>query len=282
MFVKDLLGGLAGCLSPDWPGDCFGFLESVLRLPEAVLPFFLSTQESLNRNCASFIEQKNVFLRHFGDYTVELRQKTNGFSRQARELGHSLRVLVWKVFEKLTKSLFRLLAGDCRSTASLVKFLNVCGGFYPFTQVQADSLMAQLAPKLKARSDETPEQKECFKLCQSYNFFLLKKTHERRFVSDSALASILADTPRVEASEPSQEQQRKHKRKKPRKRHREKRAHRKRERSPMQSPLRKRSDGEFKSSSERSSEKKHLPDKQVIRERLQNKLRQLRGNSKGA
>lgn len=264
----------------DGPSGSFGFVDASLDLPDAVLSFFLSTQDSLNRNCGSFVEQKNVFLRNFGDYSVELNQKKSSFGKQAQEMGHSLRVLLWKVFEKLTKALFRLLAGDCRSTASLVKFLNACKGFFPFTQTQADSFMAQLAPKLKI-SPETPEQKECFKLCQSYNFFLLKKTEEHRFVSDSTLENVLANLPHKEAPrEASEEQPRKHKRRKPRKKHREKRIQRKRERSPLESPLRKRSDGEFKSSSERS-EQKQVPDNQVIRERLQNKLRQLRGNSKG-
>lgn len=281
-----MLGDLATCLTSESLRTPFKFAASILTLPESLFSFFLSSQESFNESNSSFLEQKNQHFAKFGDFSSECAGKLKKIKKEAKENVHAIRVWVWKVFEKMLRTVFQLLARpDHRTTANCVKFLNICGGFFPFTQTQAEALISQLKPKIKDKGD-SQESRECQKLCQSYNFFLLKKIDEEEFMKKDTWVNILGNTPskkdkkreaKAEMSKPTPPppmdypEPRREKRKKAKKKNREKRATRKRERTPLYSPLNKRSDGEFKSNSVKSQDSQSF-----LKEKLQSKLRRFK------
>jgi hypothetical protein len=296
--VKELVGDFSGCLGSDSLRSIFKFTSSCFKLPDSLFSFFLSSHDSLNSDCPSFLEQKNIHLNHYNKFSAELTNKSKKFKKDAKDSSHSLKILIWKMLEKMVKLCYQMLSKvDCRTTSNMIKFLNICSGFFPFTEIQAEAFMSLLEIKLKDKN-ETPEERECHKLCQSFNFFLMKKLDEKEFIDSQKLESILGNisTKKERKKETKQTKEtqklvndqnfneeyetKRERKKKGKRKNREKRPHRRREKSPFHSPLNKRSNLDFKSNSDKSRDHKNNSDKQNKKEKLQSKLRKLREGSK--
>jgi hypothetical protein len=296
--VKELVGDFPGCFVSDSLRASFKFTSFCLKLPDSLFSYFLASQDSLNSNSPSFLKQKDIHLSHYNEFSNEFANKAKRFKKEVKENSHSVKILIWKMFEKMVKLCYQMLSREeCRTTANLIKFLNICGGFFPFTETQAEALMSLLEIKLNNKN-ETPEERECHKLCQSFNFFLIKKMDEKEFINNQKLEAVLGNISIkkerkkevkvvkevqklvIKADNNEDYEPRRERKKKGKKKNREKRMHRRREKSPMLSPLNKRSDVEFKSNSVKSKDVKYNFDNKNTKEKLQNKIRKLKEGSK--